>query len=340
MRPANKRTALRIARFALPLSACAFCVSPPARCQDSSAEMNMMRGDRPEISVTVRDSSGAEISAPAMVKIYKSGVPTEQGPTRKGRAFFMLNETGEYSVSVTATGYEAAQKEVSIPVALKTEVEIVLKRLPNSNETSGVPGKPVLAPKAQEAFDKALQALSADKLKDANKYAAEAMKLAPGHPDVLYLQGVLDLKERNYADAQIVLEKATQLDPSHAHAFAALGMTLSDEGQYAASIAPLEQSLKLEAKSGWETHWALAKAYYHQQQFDGAVKESQAAVAASNGKAPEVELLLAQSLTAAGHYEEAAQVLRNFIKNHGDRKEAATAQHWLDRLTADGKIHK
>ncbi len=340
MRPAKKRTALRIARFALSLSAYTFCVSPPARCQDSSAEMNMIRGDRPEIAVTVRDSSGAEISAPAMVKIYKSGVPTGQEPTRKGRAFFMLSETGEYSVAVSATGYEAAQKEVSIPVALKTEVEIVLKRLPNSNETSGVPGKPVLAPKAQEALDKALQALSADKLNDANKYAAEAMKLAPGHPDVLYLQGVLDLKQRNYADAQSVLEKATQIDPSHAHAFAALGMTLSDEGQYAAAIAPLEQSLKLDAKSGWETHWALAKAYYHQQQFDGAVKESQAAVAAANGKAPEVELLLAQSLTATGHYEEAAQVLRNFIKNHGDRKEAATAQHWLDRLTADGKIHK
>ena len=51
----------------------------------------------------------------------------------------------------------------------------------------------------------------------------EAMKLAPGHPDVLYLQGVLDLKRRNFADAQGVLEKATQIDPTHARAHCGAG---------------------------------------------------------------------------------------------------------------------
>ena len=300
----------------------------------------MSRGDRAEISVTVRDSSGGEISAPALVKIYRNGVFSDQGATRKGRAFFILNGVGEYSVAVSAPGYEATQKEVSVPVALKSEVDIVLKRLANANETSGVPGKPVLAPKAQEAFDKGLRALGADKLKDADKYVSETMRLAPGHPDVLYLQGVLDLKRRNFADAQAALEKATQIDPTHAHAFAALGMALSDQGRYDAAIPPLEQSLKLDPKSGYETHWTLAKAYYHHQQYDDAVKESRVALDGSNGKAPEVELLVAQSLTAAGKYDEAGQTLRDFIKNHRDRPEAATARRWLERLTADGKLAK
>jgi len=302
--------------------------------------MNMSRGDRAEISVTVRDSSGGEISAPALVKIYRNGVFSDQGATRKGRAFFILNGVGEYSVAVSAPGYEATQKEVSVPVALKSEVDIVLKRLANANETSGVPGKPVLAPKAQEAFDKGLRALGADKLKDADKYVSETMRLAPGHPDVLYLQGVLDLKRRNFADAQAALEKATQIDPTHAHAFAALGMALSDQGRYDAAIPPLEQSLKLDPKSGYETHWTLAKAYYHHQQYDDAVKESRVALDGSNGKAPEIELLVAQSLTAAGKYDEAGQTLRDFIKNHRDRPEAATARRWLERLTADGKLAK
>jgi tetratricopeptide (TPR) repeat protein len=302
--------------------------------------MNLNRGDRPEISVTVRDSSGGEITVPAIVKIYREGVFSDQGATRKGRAFFLLNGLGEYSVFVSAPGYEAGQKDVSIPVALKSEVEIVLKRLANSNETSVVPGKPVLAPKAQEAFDKGLRALGTDKLKDAEKYVGEAMRLAPGHPDVLYLQGVLDLKRRDFAGAQSALEKATQIDPTHAHAFAALGMALSDQGKYDAAIAPLEASLKLDAHSGYETHWTLAKAYYHQQQYDGAVKESRIALGGSGGKAPEIELLVAQSLTAAGKFEEAGQALRDFIQNHGDRPEAATARRWLERLTADGKLAK
>src|SRR5580704_8441350 len=82
--------------------------------QDSSAETNMFRGDRPVISVKVRDSGGAEIGTPATVRISSSGMTMDQGQTSKGSVFFMLTSTGEYSVQVTATGYESRQKDVTI----------------------------------------------------------------------------------------------------------------------------------------------------------------------------------------------------------------------------------
>ena len=309
--------------------------------QDSSAETNMFRGDRPEISVTVRDSGGAEISTPATVRIYRSGVPTDEGTTRKGRVFFMLASTGDYSVQVSATGYENGQRDITIPVALKAEVEITLKRKAESNETTGVPSGPVLAPKAKEAFDKGLQALGAGKVKDAEKYSGEAMSLAPGHPDVLYLRGVVDLNLRNFADAQDVLEKATQIDPTHARAQAALGMALSDQGKYEEAIPALEKSIELNAGNpNWETQYALAQADFKLEKYPEAAKTAQAALSNSNGKAPEIELLVAQSLVATGKYDEAAQGLRDYVKNHGDRPDAAKAKRWLDRLVADGKVAK
>ncbi|HEY2821845.1 MAG TPA: tetratricopeptide repeat protein [Candidatus Acidoferrum sp.] len=312
-----------------------------ALSQDSSAEQNMLRGNRPEISVTVRDSGGAEIAAPATVRIFRSGMPTQTGTTRKGRVFFMLDSTGEYTVQVTATGYDSTQKDVSIPVALKTEVDFNLKRSAESNETTGVPAGPVLAPKAKEAFDKGLQALGAGKIKDAEKYSGEAMNLAPGHPDVLYLQGVVDLNLRNFADAQTVLEKATQIDPTHARAQAALGMALSNQGMYEESIPAFEKSLELNAGDpNWETQYALAQAYFKLEKYPEAAKTALAALAKSNGKAPDIELLVAQSLVATGKYDEAAQGLRDYVKNHGDRPDAAKAKRWLDRLVADGKVAK
>jgi tetratricopeptide (TPR) repeat protein len=312
-----------------------------ARAQDSSAETNMFRGDRPEISVTVRDSGGAEIASPATVRVYRSGVPTDQGTTSKGRVFFMLPSTGEYSVQVSATGYESSQKDIAIPVALKAEVEFNLKRRAESNETTGVPAGPVLAPKAKEAFEKGLQALGAGKIKDAQKYSGEAMNLAPGHPDVLYLQGVVDLNLRNFADAEDVLEKATQIDPSHARAQAALGMALSDQGKYEEAVPKLEKSLEINAGNpDWETQYSLAQAYYKLEKYPEAAKTAQAALAKSGGKAPEIELLMAQSLVATGKYDEAATALRDYLKNHGDRPDAAKAKRWLDRLVADGKVAK
>jgi Flp pilus assembly protein TadD len=332
----------RFARILALAGACAgllATVALPSLAQDSSAESGV-RGNRPELSITLRDGSGEPIAAAGTVKVYRNGVPAGQSPSHNGRAFFILDNLGDYTILADATGYQSGRQDVSLTIAIKAEVDIVLKRTPGPNETSGVPGKAVLAPKAKDALEKGLQALGSGDLKEANKFAGEAMKLAPGHPDVLYLQGVLDLKERNFVEAQNVLEKATQVDPSHAHAFAALGMAFSDQGKYDLAISPLEQSLKLDANSGYEAHWALAKAYYHQQQYDAAVSESQVALNASNGKAPEIEMLLAQSLTAAGKFEDAAQTLRNFIKNHADRPEVATARRWLERLTADGKISK
>jgi tetratricopeptide (TPR) repeat protein len=196
----------------------------------------------------------------------------------------------------------------------------------------------VLAPKAKEAFEKGLQALGADKLGNAEKFVSEAMRLAPGHPDVLYVRGVLYLKEREWVHAQEALEKATQLDPGHARAYAALGMARLDQGKYEAAITPLEKALQLDAAVGWEAQWSLARACYRVGRYDDALKTSQGALEASKGKAPQIALLVAQSLTAVGRYEEAAAELRKFVKEHGDYAEATTARRWLQKLEASGKI--
>jgi len=327
-------------RFLLPVILFLLLAPFHVRAQDSGSEGMTLRGNRAEISITVTDSSGEAIAAPANVKIYREGIPVDQGVTSHGRAFFVVGALGEYTVVVEASGYKAAQKEVSVRASVRFEVDVRVQKASVAQDNSGVPGRPLLAPKAKEAFERGLQALSEDKLDEAEKYVGEAMSLAPGHPDVLYVQGVLYLRRRDWPRAQSTLEKATEIDPNHARAFAALGMALSNQGKYEAAITPLEKSLQLDATGSWETHWALAKAYYHHAQFDEALKTSQQALNESKGKAPEIELLIAQSLTAVGRYEDSAQILRDFVKSHGDRPEAVTARRYLERLTADGKIRR
>jgi Flp pilus assembly protein TadD len=328
-----------IARFLLTIIPCLFLSSASALCQDSGNEGTHARGDRAEISVTVHDGSGEPITAPATVKLYRDGMPVDQEATSHGRASFIFRTLGAYTLLVEATGYKAAQKDVLMSVVMKTEVDVYLQRQTSSIDGEAVPGRPLLAPKAKEALDKGLQALSANKLADAEKCVGEAMKLAPGHPDVLFVQGVLYLSLHNWTQAQTVLEKAAQMDPSNARVFSALGMALTDQGKYEEAITPLEKSLQLEA-GGWETHWALGKAYYYRQQYSQALKTSQLALTESNGKAPQIELLVAQSLTAVGRYDDAAQTLREFLKSHGDRPEAATARRWLAGLAKNGKIQQ
>jgi Tfp pilus assembly protein PilF len=327
--------------FARALLAGLLAGARPAAAQDSGSTQNQTFGKGAEISVTVHDGAGEPLSSPAIVRLYKDRTQLSgQGATSQGRMAFLVTSVGEFTLVVQAAGYASVQEEVSVPVEGKTEVDVYLRREPGGGNGVGVPGRPILAPKAKEAFDRGLRALSADKLREADKFVCEAARLAPGHPDVLYVQGVLYLKQRNWVEAQSALEKATQVDPNHARAFAALGMALSDQGKYDTAIAPLEKALQLDAAAGFETHWVLAKAYYQSGRYEGALENSQAALAESKGKAPEIALLVAQALTAVGRYEEAGQVLREFLREHGDRVDAGKARRWLEGLRSSGRVRQ
>jgi len=310
----------------------------PCRAQDTGTAETELRGKGVTVSVVVHDPSGEPISSLAMVKLFRGTIPSGQVETTRGHAELVVYALGDFTVVVQAAGYANAQQDVSINAAGRAEVDVYLRAL--SANPTGVPGRPLLAPKAKKAVDQGLQALGAENLAGAQKHANEAMRLAPGHPDVLYLQGVVFLKQRDWQRAQEVLEKSTQVDPSHANAFAALGMALYDQGKYEAAVAPLEKALQLNSgPRSWDTRWALAKVYYQQARYEQALQMSQVALSSCNGKAPEIQLLVAQSLTAVGRYEDAARALREFVRDHADRAEAATARRWLDGLTTNGKIH-
>ena len=308
-----------------------------AHAQDSGTAATEFHGQGVAISVVVHGPSGQPISSSAIVKVFRGTIPAGQAETNGGRAEIFANELGDFTVVVQAAGYASAQKDVSINANGRADVDVYLRS--STVNVDGVPGRPLLAPKAKKAMEEAFTALASDNLTKAQKHASQAVYLAPGHPDVLYLQGVIFLKERDWSKAQGVLEKATQIDPFHANAFAGLGMALCDEGKYEAAVAPLEKALQLNpARSSWDARWALAKAYYGQARYDRALEMSQTALSFSDGKAPEIELLVAQSLTAMGRYEDAAQALREFLGKHADHHDAALAQRWLRDLVANGKI--
>ena len=312
--------------------------SSPAVAQERPSDIGGLRGNRAELSITIKEGSSQLIGPMVTVKLYNLGSLVTQMSTSKGRVVFILNRLGDYMITADAMGYRTAQKEISIPVAVDAEEEMVLQR-DSAPEALGNAGRPVLAPKAKEFLDKAFEALNENKLDQAEKHISEASKLAPNHPDVLYLQGVILLRRGQAEQAQAVLEKTTQIDPRNSHAFTALGMAFMNENKYDSATAPLQQSIQLDA-SNWEAHWMLARVLYRQEKYDTCLQEAQQALSQAHGSQPEVELLVAQSQTAVGKFEDSAETLRTFLRTHPNDKGAATARRWLDRLVADGKIRK
>src|SRR5207245_40772 len=160
--------------------------------------------------------------------------------------------------------------------------------------------------------------------------------LGPGHPDIFYLLGVLYVRLDDPTRARSALEKATQLDPNHARALAALGTVLSNQGEYAAAIPVLKKAMELNDHA-WETQWTLASAEYHERQFEQARDHAQQALNSAQGKAPEIQLLLAQALGALGQREKAAQQLESFLGSHPEHVKAPLARGWLAKLQQQGR---
>lgn len=313
-------------------------LTAPAICQDRGEEGSNSYGSRAEIAVTVRDAARQVVTVPSVVKLYRNGVLEDQQSTSQGRVFFIARGLGEFTVAVEASGYKGAQKEVSIAAAMQYQEDVYLERDAASAEGMGPPGRAVLAPKAREELEKGAQALRAGKLEEAQKHIREATKLAPANPDVLYLQAMLYMKQSNWQQAQTTLDKAIRMDPGQPRFLAALGIDLVNQKKFAEAIPPLEKSLQLQPASGWEAKWALAEAYYRHEQYEQALGMAEQAHTDSHGSSAQAELLLAECLTAVGRFEDSAQVLRDFLKNNTGGPDATTARHWLERLSADGKI--
>src|SRR6201982_3571162 len=149
----QQNSPLTFLRFQIPSGLlCLLVFSAPALCQDRSADQGGIRGNRAEVSITIKQGSSHLIGPLVTVKLYYLGALAGQITTSKGRAVFILNRLGGYTLPAEAVGYRSAQKEISIPVAVEAEEEMVLQR-DSSPEALGVAARPLLAPKAKEAMD-------------------------------------------------------------------------------------------------------------------------------------------------------------------------------------------
>jgi tetratricopeptide (TPR) repeat protein len=255
-----------------------------------------------------------------------------------GQATFRNVRSGGYTVEAEASGYSKAREEGMLPMAGEVHVEIYLR--PEVRTDAIVlsdPGVPLLAPKARKELEAGQQALIGKDLKQAQKHLDKAAQLAPTHPDVLYLLGILYSQMNDLPKAEEFLLKVAQLEPQQPRAHAALGVVLANERKFAAALPPLGKALELDSKS-WEARWAMARCHYYQRKYEAAAEEARKALRDSNGKAPEIGLVVAASLTALGRYEESAEILREFLHEHPDNRGAARAKRWLDRLHQAGKV--
>lgn len=290
-----------------------------------------------EVIIVVKLSSGETVPKLVEVKIRTlgSGLRLYGFTDSTGQISFRnLLAPATYYAEINDPDYEPASEQFIMnenTASFRVFIFLQPKGAKSAAEAPKPGGPPVLAPKARKAVEKAREALRAKNYEEAEKHLRQALKLAPGHPFVNYLAGLLYFQQNKFDDALLHLERATVLDPEHGPSFALLGIVRHRKSQFAGAVAALERALVLNS-GPWQVHWTIAQAYYQEKKYEKAVTHGQRARELSQGAAPSSSLEMGISLARLGEKERAITELENFLAAGGQKPGIEEARQMLSRL--------
>lgn len=294
----------------------------------SSTPNDSLSDVRASLIVMIRDPSGGPLDM-ALVSLNSSaGGMLAQATTIEGRAEFDNLIPGDYWVNVSAAGYDSVQQNLNI-IYQGTFFFYTLRSTGSSSPYNSRPSVlPVLSPKAQKQLAKAMEALRAQKPENARGPLDQALRLAPGHPDVQYAFGVYYMETRDWSQAITHWEKALSIYPKHYGSLMFMGAALLVQKKPEEAVSYLNRAIEV-APSAWRPHAMLAQANLVQAHYDDAVHQAERAMELGHTQAASVKLLLADALVAQGNKERAITVLQQYLQ---EQPQDAAARRNLNAL--------
>jgi tetratricopeptide (TPR) repeat protein len=227
-----------------------------------------------------------------------------------------------YATGSTPTPDWQEKENASMKAAADVRLELMAEK------TAPAVAPAVLAPNAQKQLGKALEALRANKLREARSHLDAAYRLAPSSADVNYIFGVYSSQANDLDQAKSYWTKALEINPKHLNALLSLADLLLRENKTDEALPLLKRATEAEPSS-WRSHALLCHALLMRGSLDEAIEQAERALELGHGPATIIEPLLATALAGRGDTKRAISVLQGFLKEHpGD----ATANQQLQGL--------
>ncbi len=266
------------------------------------------------IRVTVLDVQNAPLKNQALIKFHSvTQDAISWHVTGDDSQVFLADQPfGKYDIEVSALGYVSNRTTLDVASMMDTiEVKVVLQ----PDTTTDLESDASLPPRALREMNRAIRALRAGDLKEAQKRLDDAEKAAPGSARVKYLMGYLLLAKGDSAQAQSALEQATTLNPSYARAWCLLGRLHLVAGQPKEAVAALQRAVKADPNN-WVAHDLLADADLEQHEYQDAHRQAELAINAGEQDSSVSQLALAEAAANLGKNAEAIAALKVFLNNN------------------------
>ncbi|MEP6882943.1 MAG: tetratricopeptide repeat protein, partial [Dokdonella sp.] len=169
-----------------------------------------------------------------------------------------------------------------------------------------------LSPRVAKMAEQASAAIEARRLDDACRNLVAASVLAPTHPEILRLQGVLKHLQERYAEAVEILKEALVGSPEDALILNNLGSSLRAIGDVEGAVEMFGRATTIDPKlaAAW---FNLGKTLKSQARPENALPALEQALQLSPGHVP-ARIVLGDSLKALGRIDESATAFRTALK--------------------------
>jgi len=285
------------------------------------------------LTVYLKETDGSPCSELALVSIYSfRGGLVASGSTQGGKTEFHEIGAGQYTVEAAAPGYETARADVQVEEGYAI-VDLEIRRETNTRAIVNAHNEiPLLSPKAEKEINKGLAALRANNLQEAETHFRAAYAMAPGHPDVNYLLGLVLAQKGRIPEAQELWQTSIKLYPHHAGALFALGETHAQQGDLPGALEYFKEGAKA-APGSRHMKAALSGVYFQQRAYAEALRNAEQALELGKEKAGLAHLLQAQSLEALGQRARAIETLEAYlVKAPAGEAPATAARKLLEKL--------
>jgi tetratricopeptide (TPR) repeat protein len=280
--------------------------------------------DITDLDLYLKGPDGKPIEGTALVTLTKlNGQFYKQGTAKDGYVRFNELAQSEYNVQVLAPGFGRLTKQIDAYPQGETLLKVTLQLEPGAEGIDATTDMEVaaLAPKAQKALGKAIEALRANKPGDARNSLETANRLAPKSAEVQYMYGLYELRVGDNSQAKSHWTKALELYPQHYRALISLSESLLQENKPAEALPYLQRAVRAESTS-WRAHALCAEAYLREGSLEESIKESERALELGHGKADVVQPVLSLALIRHGEKERAAAILQSYLQEHSADVEA------------------
>ncbi|HEX2923537.1 MAG TPA: tetratricopeptide repeat protein [Chloroflexota bacterium] len=190
--------------------------------------------------------------------------------------------------------------------------------------------------KAESLNKKALQAVSQNRLDEAEGLLLEAIKVEPSLSAAHHNLGALYLNQRRFAQASKCIRRAIQLDPNDVESRIALAKVLSDMGKADEAFADYEWVCK-QYPDDWRAQISYGNALLEKERLDEAIEHLEKAVILRS-KEELTHLVLAAAYERRGDLEKAIKqykAARGATKVNQNRAAASRKMHELQLRAAE-----